>query len=59
MALNMVMIVINVSLAGVASRARKLGLDAPGSKGASMVLGMTLSHCGGDATALALRRGGE
>ena len=34
-ALNM-MEIINVSLAGVASRARKLGPDGPGSKGTSI-----------------------
>jgi hypothetical protein len=58
MALN-TMEIINVSLAGVASRARTLRAAMPEGKGASMILGSRLSHCGGNATALSLRLGGE
>ena len=57
-ALNM-MECINVSLAGVASRARKLCFEAAAGKGASPDFRMRPSHCGGNATAFSLRLPGE
>jgi hypothetical protein len=45
---------INVSLAGVVSRARTLKSEAPGGKGAAMIFRSRLSHCGANATTLAL-----
>src|ERR1700730_14374218 len=45
---------INVSLAGVVSRARTIRSEASGGKGALISSSSRLSHCGGHATALGL-----